>query len=518
MRSTRLLPVLVVVAGLVALTSWWGGSARPEAENLVAPAVPVAAGPGALSSTWFCAAGVAGTPLPPKHSLILTNPSDEQVQASLSAFGREGLQGAKAVEVAPNGITRVDVGDTFGAPELSVMVESSSGELVVEHRLVTSGAADQVACATTSSDRWYFPSQDTAQVVREAGVVERTATAHLVLFNPFSSDAGVNVTASVEDGIRVPGPWQGIVVPAGTSRVIDLGTEVRRRDQFSLSVTARTGRVIAETVQSYTATAGNSAAGIRFQLGVPQAESHWGMAQGFTGQGVSERFVVFNPGEETASVLVQVTPVGGAEMPPEPFDVDVAPRRYRVVDLSAEGRVPGEGYHSIQVETAEDTPVVVGRVTMISGPPAAPAGQPAAEPPVVARPDLPRGTAIGTGTPLLSTTWVVPLVIVGGGQQPSVSVHNPGTGIVRVTATTFGADGKPVTIADQVEVQPGDGAVFSMADVDLPAGDVAVRVTATSPVLVERLVTFVDQSDLSMSLAVPMPPRAGGGFPLLGGL
>jgi hypothetical protein len=515
-KPLRLLPVVLVVALLVALTGWWEGSPPASRAGMDAPEVPVAGGSDELSSTWYCAAGVAGSPSPPGHSVFLANPADEAVTARLTGYTSEGPGETSDVEVEASGTTTVSVAELLGSSEAAVMVESASGSLVVEHRLSTVGGSDQVPCATSSSEEWFFPAQTTTL----------GSSARLVLFNPFSSDAGVDISAAVDDGIRVPAAWSGLVIPAGTARVIDLGEQIQRRELFSLSVVLRNGRVVAETVQTFLDD--GRVTGLRMQLGVPRATARWGFAGGFSGPGASERLVVFNPGEDTASVVVQVTPIGGAAMSPEPFQFDVAGRRYATLDLAAEGRVPDVGHHAIQVETDEATPVVVGRVILLTGGPDdgtdGEAGEDAAAPEdaedqddpaadVVRRPGLSSGTTIGTGSPLLSTDWLVPLVVVGEDQEPAVVVHNPSQGIVTVSLVSLHAEGGRTTLMEDLEVPAGDGVVVPLAELDLPDGDHAIVVAASDLVLVERLVTFARAGDITMGLAVPAPSRSGGRFP-----
>lgn len=519
MRAARLLPVTIVVVLLVALVSWWPGGRPDDVDpDLVAPLVAAAGGESALSATWYCAAGTADTPSGTAHALVLTNASDRAVEARLTAYGADGVAASTVTEVPAASVQSTRVRDLGGGDDAAVMVETSAGELTVEHRLTTQGAGDQATCATAPSEEWYFPVQQTSQVATDEGEVTATSATRLVLFNPFSQDAGVNVTAAGEDDLRAPAEWTGIVVRAGTTRVVDIGEFAVRRDQISLSVVARNGRIVAETVQSLVAVDGERrrATGIRMQGGVPAPAARWDFAGGFSGEGVRERLVVHNPGGTTASVVVQVVPVGGASMPPEPFELDVASRRYGVIDLSAEGRIPGEGYHSIQVETDAETPIVVGRVLDVSGGPAELEGE--ATPEVVRRPSIEGGTTIGTGSPLASTAWIVPDLLVGEGQDPAVVFHNPGEGIVAVTARLLGAEGGGLLLLDGVEVPAGDGVVLRLSDHEIAAGHVGLVVESDSPVLVERVFTFGDQNDLTMGLAVPVRPVAGGSFPSIGSL
>jgi hypothetical protein len=454
--------------------------------------VPAVGAAGTLSSTWYCAAGSAGTEAAPDHVVSLSNPSDEEIPVRLTAFNADGQVGTTVVDAVASDVTDADVNALFGATDLSVMVESESGTLAVEHRLRIPTGADSVACSTTSSAAWFFPSQSSVL----------GASAKLVLFNPFSADAGVDITAPVSDGMRSPSEWAGIVVRAGTSRVIDLGQYVQRRDQFAVSVKLRSGQVVAETAQSFAIGAEGdvpATRGVQLQLGIPEAFSEWTFATGFTGQGTRERLVVYNPNRDASSVVVQVTPFSAAEMPPEPFELDVPGNRFATIDLSAESRVPGEGYHAIKVESDEDAPVVVGRVIQLSGPQAAPS-----DPAFGPRPPLTLGTTIGTGSPVTADRWLLPSVPTGGDQQPVVFVHNPGTGIATVTVRALAGEDAPIVIASDVEIAPGDSGWISLSVPDVAAAqDRTFEVTANAPVVVERTLTFVGVDDLTVGLALP---------------
>ncbi len=492
MKISRLLIVTALVLALVGLTTWWDGSTEPTAEPETVVDLPSAGSPDGLSSTWFCAGsttGLGGT----EHELIVTNPGDA-TQVRLSAYDTEGLLRSETVEVAAGGTSKLDVRTVFRAVNMSVMVESSAGDLVVEHRLVTPLGVDQVPCATSASDEWHFPALSTVL----------GATARLVLFNPFSADAGVDVTVARDDGVFFPTALTGVVVPAGTTKVIDLGESVQRRELFSLSLRLRTGRVIAETVQVYDPAAVREGApparGVRMMLGVPRPASDWAFADGFTGAGVRERVVVYNPGEQKVTVMIQVVPFSGAELAPEPFELEVAPRRYGSVDLSAEGRIPAEGLHAIRVQSEPSDRVVVGRSVLIDGEPGG-----ATTPGVVQRPDLRWGATISGGSPIAVTGWLASALVVGEGQQPMLQIHNPNPGIVSFSAAILGGPDDGLVLADGVEVAAGDSLALPVAAEGLTAGEVTVVVTAGAPVVVERLITFAGQQDLAMGLAVPFP-------------
>lgn len=494
MKAGRLLLVAVVVAAVVGLVVFLPGTSEPAPASLGRTPVPAAQADGALSLTWYCAASTAlALSEPPAHTVLLTNPTADDVVVRATPFGPDGPGPAVEITVPPGAPTEIDVREQFGDPSRSVMVEAADGNVAVAHRLTLPTAADEVPCATSTSDQWWFPALAT---VRGTG-------AQLTLFNPFSGDAGVDVEVYLDAGVRLPTELNGIVVPAGTVRVVDLGQAVQRRDQFAVVVRLRSGRVVAEATQTYDGSTGFR--GLRMNLGVPAPAERWAFAGGFSGEGVAEGLVLVNPEEEAVTALVQVTPYGAAATAPEPLEIEVPALRWVVVDLSAESRIPGVGYHSILVDSP-DAPIVAARTTGISGPPAA-AEAPAADGsatgdavPVDAstRPALERGVAIGTGTPVAASDWIVPVLRPATDPAPVVLVHNPNDGIAVVTASVVGSDGA----GDDVEVQPGDSVVLSV-----PAGDpglAALVVSSMSPVVVEQLLSYPDVQDLAFGLAVPL--------------
>jgi hypothetical protein len=150
------------------------------------------------------------------------------------------------------------------------------------------------------------------------------------------------------------------------------------------------------------------------------------------------------------------------------------------------------------VQSSNGVPIVAGRVVSISAERGeAPEG-------VTPRPALTRGTAIGTGTPAAAPLWAVTGMPVGRARDTQIAVHNPGTGIAVVTVTVLGGSGDGSVLADAVEIQPGDSIVVQTSQVELESGTVTALVESGSPVVVERTISFANQDDLAMGLAVPL--------------
>jgi hypothetical protein len=516
-KPARLLLVTVLVVAMVAATSWWGGRDRPEPSSVERPLVPAASAGGDGSRTWYCAAGTAQLPSPPAHSILLTNPGEREVTVRMTPSSPEGAGDPVDVVVPPRTPVGVDVATAFGSAQRSVMVESPEPALVVEHRLVGARGADQALCSTFSSGTWFFPSVNS----------ERGAGALLTLFNPFPGDAGVDIEVGLDTGTRVPTPLSGIVVPARSAVVVDIGQSVQRRERFSLVVRSRSGRVVAELAQSLPAGGEDedevSSQGLRLELGVPAPSTRWVIAGGFTGPGAVESLVVQNPGRERLTVTVQVTPYGASANSPEPISLEVPAQRTGILDLSAESRVPGEGYHSITVDSP-DGPVVVTRTLTVTDGGAEPTGAG-----VVPRPvELTRGWSMAPGSPVAALRWFTPGMETAA-PTPVLLVHNPGPGVAVVTAESVAAGAlAPIGPAGGIEVPAGDSVVISvpaLGEVNPPAvsgaGVVAVRtlvgvlVSSGSPVVVERLAAF-GPTEFSLGPAAPVALPNGPLEPLAG--
>ncbi|MFM7509932.1 MAG: DUF5719 family protein [Actinomycetota bacterium] len=493
MRFVRLLAVLVVTAAVVGLLLWLPDSAPPESVTLDRPTIPAVFESGAPSATWYCAASSFGTPEPPAHEVVLTNSSGSSASARLTPFGQTAPAEGVTVDVPANGATTVDLAQTFLTTGLSILVESPAPGLVVEHRLSDATAADQVPCATLTSNLWWFPALNSS----------RGATALLTLFNPFPTDAGVDVEVVLDASARTPAELSGIVVPPRSIKVVDVGAVVQRRDVFAIVVRSRSGRVVAEATQFFDGSA--APRGLRMNVGVAGESPRWVFAGGFTGEGVAETAVVVNPGTERVSAEIRVTPYGGSATAPEPIVLDIPPLRYGLVDLSAEGRIPPIGYHSVTVET-DGAPVVASLLTTITGPPAAPADPAAPAPDSSVRPALGSGVGIATGSPVAAGFWIVPALDASAVPAPVVFVHNPFSTPVNVAVVPIDAGLDPAAQSEattEVEIQAHDSVALTVPAASVAGQLVGLRLSAMAPFVVERLVTYPGQDELATGSAVP---------------
>ena len=331
----------------------------------VARHAPMTVSPDALGSTWYCAAGSSDEEGVADHTVVIANPADRELRAELTAFPGQADPVSVVIEVPANSIERVLVNEVVAAPATAVMVEADGGELAVTHDLEGPLGRDGGPCASASSDIWHFAWGDTSRDVRSL----------MVLFNPFPGDAVVDFSFVTIDGPREPRALTGVVVPGRSVVVVDVGAEVARRDQVSTTVTARTGRVVAERLQTFDDTeemleGADPRRGLTVDLGVPVPAEVWVHPSVRLAEGLVETIVVYNPGSATAEVDVEVLlgdrGLGGVE----PFELSVPPNRYETVDLTDQPRLvehmdDGPVDATVIVRSLNDVAVVAERMTMV---------------------------------------------------------------------------------------------------------------------------------------------------------
>jgi hypothetical protein len=288
----------------------------PRPEALMPASSPVDAG----SSTWYCAAGTATEGGMADHTVTVFNPTDDDLDATLTVFAGDISAAADpdpadpdsadpdpadpdapdsddadsdapdaadpdaadpdaAGDEPPEPVTaeldlpageRVEVrlAHLVRAPLASALVEVAAGDVTVEHRVSGEHGADAGPCATSAAPTWHLAW----------GATSRDARDIVVLFNPFPSGATVDAVFTTEDGRREPVRFQGLPVPAGGVVGIDVGDEVTRSDQVSATFEARSGRVVVEQLQQYDGSLGTR--GLALTLGAPEAGETWVFADG----------------------------------------------------------------------------------------------------------------------------------------------------------------------------------------------------------------------------------------------
>jgi hypothetical protein len=484
----RLVPLAVVV-GLVAaglaLDDRVGPPEPPGVDRGSDEGVlmPVAAPDTALRSTWYCAGGTAAPDGDAAHRVVVLNASDRDLSGTVTVYpgqvhpladGAPELPEPVEVplEIGAHQQEGVDLGEVIEAPYAAALVEMDGGEVVVEHEVTGPAGRDASPCSSAASSTWFFADGTTVQGAQET----------LAIFNPFPDDAVVDITFATDDGRREPEDYDGLVVPSGQVVAADVTATVTVREHVSASVTARTGRVVTDRLQSFDGT--NGAEGLTVTLGAPEPTLGWAWSAGVIGGGVSERYTIYNPTDERAEVSLEVQP-DDESITIEPFELTIPPRSFGIVDDEQLRQRLGEETiaHGTVLRSSNVVPVVAERRT---------GGSPESSRP---------GVDLTLGVPRLSTEVVVVTAAQDGSIDDFISVFNPSGASITVTVQAL-TDGGLQQVGDVLTVEPLQRGTFAPSDLGERGTPLVVQLSA--PAVVERTTTMPSDGDVSSAAAVAL--------------
>ena len=238
-----------------------------------------------------------------------------------------------------------------------------------------------------------------------------------------------------------------------------------------MSVVATTGRVVASRIQHYL---GLGRLGYSTTVGNPRPLGQWWFTSGRTGPQVEELLIVFNPGEEPASL--QVTFFGPGITNGLPIDennvaatptqeIAVPPGGIAAINTDQVADLP-KGDHAMVVSSLNGVPVVVEHV-------------------LSQRTGGSSFTAVTNGLAdgLLSHAWRLPSGLVGGALN-AVTILNTTAEPATVTVSAFGPGGK-VAIPGLENLALGAASTLALdVPADVPPGEVIIE--STGPVAVQR--------------------------------
>lgn len=487
MNAARL-PALVLVPGLLALALV--ADSRSDAAPVgissiqVAPE-PAVAAPDADRGTWFCAGGTADELA--AHVIVVTNIGTEPRNARVTVVGGRELEPLDLeLVLPPGGSEEVDLTaavlaqDPGATGAISAVVEIDGGEVLAEHSVSGLGS-DRAPCASNASNRWYVPYGST---------VRPGARELLVLFNPFVSDAVVDLRFATDNGVRDPGEGEGLVVPGRSSVLLDITDSVTVSQVVATTATARTGQIVVDRLQQFDGTGDDALRGLTVGGAQPDVAPVW-YVPGIRLEGARrERLVVQNPGTERAEVDVELF-AHDPSVALEPFALSIRPGQYATLDLDSVVPLqdPALTDVNVVVRTGNGVPVVVNRVIAVPETPPDPTTGAVAVPGVSA--------TAGMTTP--ARRLVVGADLVPGGTGSRLVVANPSTESIAVVALQL-LDAGVRTDLPSIELAPGAAAVVDLDE--LAEGPVAVVIDSSVPVVAAR--ETVGITSRSISSAVPV--------------
>ncbi|MEM9035709.1 MAG: DUF5719 family protein [Actinomycetota bacterium] len=487
------LPALVLVAGALAAGIVIDRSSTEDPVDEVvdiAQVVPVAGRTGS-PPVWYCptlrlteTTGEEGeaTGVTVEGTLVLVNPSPMSIDADVTVRGGSSPAELVEVEVPEYSHVELPVADLASDPIVAAVVESSSDRLVVARQVDGVLGRDVVPCLDRIDREWFVASGSTAG---DADLV-------YTVFNPLSEDAVIDLelVTEVETGLVPGASLQGIVVPAGRVRGIDVGQLARRREAVSARIVVRSGRVAVDRVSSRDGTEGRRGLSLAAASLEPAAE--WLLPGARLELGVQQSLVIHNPGERPAEVDIEVQATE-AFVEPQQRTVPAEDAIVVPIDESTFG-VPLGVDHSIVVRTLTEVPVVAELATSAIDAEA-----------TESSPALVGGDDAGPGASAAATSWVVPLLDRTALPGASLIVHNP-TGEETTVEVVRLADGERVLVTTTT--------VPAAADIRIALGEVdparfALVVTASTPVVVAAGGPAPVTSASEWMIAVPVDEGSG---------
>lgn len=493
-RGIRRLPVLMTI-GLLLIGLLAADRLLPEPVSERRDPDEISAGApgeGAAGSTWYCPGGSTSPDGEADLTVVIANTGPEAVTgvAVATAFApgspNPPAPARESFELAGYSRLVLSPADLVEAPHVAVTVEVDHGGVVVEQGVSSSSGFDLAACSGVGSDRWYFAD----------GATTRSSSMLLHLYNPFPADAIVDLAFAATEGRAEPADLQGVVIPGRGLVAVNVGDHVRREAAVSVSVVARSGRIVAGKIVRR---AEPGQRGIVAALGAPASASTWRFPEGMVGGGVVERFHLYNPNELEARVDVEIVLDDGVV---EPLEIPVPGQGRVTLTVNGEGEaglvVPDGVGHSAIFRVLNEVGVVVERGLEGTGRRAGLATSLGA-----VEPARRWGLAAGVATPAVEE-WII--------------VQNASETEARVQVSAIG--GGEIVDLDRLgglTIPPSGRRGFRLNDLLGAPGsstetlEVSLLVSADQAVVVERGMYRLGRSGLSTTMAVPFHEDASPG-------
>ncbi len=494
-RSPRRALILGVVIVAVAIGVSTGRSHTKRAPRLVAPTdAAQRSGEHALSTAWYCP-GLPGTFATRDQTLTLSNlgPADADAVVTVQP-DNHAPPIVRAVRVPHDTVrtfsraTLAEVSSTAGRsgadatvkplPAGPIVVESFSPDIVVYAGAESGSQLDLVPCADNASADWYFA----------AGTTVRGASQWLVLDDPYSADARVDVTLRTDTGLQQLPGLQGIDVPGRSRVVIAMQDQAVRQPRVSVQVHATVGRVVASQTLDFGAASGT--VGVASTLGVLAPSSQWWFTDGKVLTGASQYLAITNMSEVDASV--DVLALFGSKAIGQPVVLTVAPGTVNWVQVGGCARlqkeclvVPAGGEFALEVQSDNHAPILAQALSRYGS----------------AKTAL--GATTSTGGSLAAREWVVARTRALDEQSTSISMTNAGgkTAHVSIDIVHAGIVSRPAELQN-LTLGPNASAVLP-SDTAGPAHaqDAALLFTSDEPIFVES--TIYARRDATRVPAIP---------------
>jgi Family of unknown function (DUF5719) len=340
-RRWRVLAAVAIVIAAVAVVAATRSSAPAAAQAV--PGALVSA-PNAESSAWYCAGQSTGAVGVADGTILLSNTTTRAATGTITVVSDSRSSVLKAVAIPARGQVIPTLAPPASGSWVADIVTISGGGVDVSQLVHGASGWSVSPCLSTTSATWYFPMGSTAA---SDGV-------GISLLNPTSTPVVVDLSFVTPSGTVHPINYQGIVLRPDQLQVEDVANEVQNQSSVATVVQARTGRLVAAQVQTFI----GPQAGLSVVPGLPNLESDWFIPQSQELSGGTGLISVFNPGDTTEDVTVQLRLASG---PLAPLTDHVQPGTAWILSTSAQTRIPRGDLYSAAITASGGPGVVVGR-------------------------------------------------------------------------------------------------------------------------------------------------------------
>lgn len=452
-RIPAMVLAVLALAGAVAATRY-----QPQRDEAVfglfeAPWMPHAVESGEVTEAWFCP-GIPATGVDDTGGILrIANRRGEPSAGTAVLFNDKSETKRIDLNIPAFSVQEIDVAAELKGEITSAVVEIAVGGTLVEQVSKTPTGNSIAPCSNSTSSNWYFADGFTTDGSRE----------RILLSNPYDQPIVAKLTIAVTAGARDQADYRNIPVPARTVKIIDLGTVgsgVQDEEMVAVTVTALRGQLAVGRVAEF---AGGGRSGVQVSTASPALSDQWRFAGGRKGEGIVERYSIYNPTEAPIEVeAVVLGPTAGTDAQGNPILIDIptipiSAGHIAEFDPSSIDGFP-DGDYAVVFSTLSTPSIVVERATTQT----------------IAGSTNTSVIAGATARPIdqyLPTQWQVPAGPADA-LEAALIVHNldltPGT----LTIYAIGANG-PVQV-------PG------MIDLPLPNSDAIMRVDLSAPEVLGR--------------------------------
>ena len=473
-RIPALVLLMAAVAAAVVGTREERSATTPTFSVSASGWMPAAPPIGGLTETWFCP-GVPATGLDDVGGeVVVANRTAEQMVGTILLVDTERETRRLTLDIDGWSSATVDLDELLPDRMVGAVIEIDGGGAIVEQRSIAPAGDSVAACANATSDGWYLAD----------GFTVDGSLDEVVLTNPFEQTVVVNLEFATQEGSRRPASYRGLTVAPRSVRVIDLGAPgagAQSEPILAVAVEATRGRLVVGRSQTFL---GGGRSGSQVTLAQPALREQWWFADGAKGDGVTERYSIYNPTDDPVEVDAIVL---GIAVPEGLEPIPVASREVVTFDPGAAEDIPAGRFAIVFATSTNEAAIVVERASTRT------VGDD-------------RATSVLAGaTPrqdgYLATTWYVGR----GPSEPTTDalvIHNGDLteGVVSVSAV--GSSG-PVPVPSLQDV-PVPGSSFTTIDLtdEVTLGRVLI-VESTSRIFVERSFPSGRGDTRTSSWAVP---------------